>query len=242
MNTSKITLPNGELKDVYFDFNELEFKTQHAEIFGERHYEKGLRKKNMVVLDIGANIGLSVLFFKEHAKKIYAIEPNSIYYNFLTHNVGMYPNVKTFNIGLGLGNCKQLLFGNPGEERTESIYSKGERAMEFQMETIDKFFEENKIKHVDVMKIDTEGSEYPILMSKGFGKVASKIDYIIGESHFCDMLRPDLIPVILGDYGFKVNFLPYNNLFTVAGFNDSNNKPLTKMYKVLQYTIFEAYR
>lgn len=242
MNSTKITLLNGEKKTVYFDFNREEFLTQYAEIFEQKHYGNGLRKKNMVVLDIGANIGLVTLFYKNWAKKIYALEPNKDYYDFLIHNVGMYPNIKTFNIGLGLANAEAYLYSNPGEKRMESMFSTGENKLAFEMQTIDKFFKDNKIKHVDVMKIDTEGSEYPIFMSNGFAKIASKIDYIIGESHFSGLLMPKLIPVILKDYGFKVNFLPFNNVFTIAGFMDTDNKPLTKMYRAEHQTIFEAYR
>ncbi len=206
-------LNNGEKTDIIHDYDQEYFKTQFGEIFEEGHYKSGRRKKNVIYLDLGANIGLSALYFKDYAKKIYAIEPNNTYFQFLKENTKDLKNIECFNIGIGIDNGKAYLTANPGEFRAESIFGEGEEQQEFQMMTIDKFFEENKIEHVDVLKIDVEGSEYPIFMSEGFSKVADKIDYIIGEGHFKSNLMPSYIPEILKEYGFKVKFFPYENIF-----------------------------
>lgn len=242
MNTTRITLLDGKPHDIYFDFNSDEFNTQFNEIFGEQQYKSALRKKDMTILDIGGNIGLSVLYFKDWAKEIYVVEPNKIYYDFLVHNIYPFKHIKPFNIGLGLGNGKATLFANEGEQRTESMFSSGEANQAIDLMTIDKFIEDNNIEHIDVLKIDCEGSEYPILMSEGFGKIASKVDYIIGEAHHFGRMMPEYIPEILKDYGFTVKWLPFKNIYNTLQFNDGKGNPLTKIYKIWHHTIFEAYR
>lgn len=234
-------LNKGKTTNIYHDYDKRYFDTQFAEIFQEEHYKSGL-KKDAVYLDLGANIGLSVLYFKDYAKKIYAVEPNSDYFNFLKENTKDLKNVECFNVGIGAGNGLAYLYGNPGEERTETIFGQGENKMPFTMLTIDKFFEDNKIEHIDVLKIDVEGSEYPIFMSEGFRKVANKIDYIIGEAHFATNLRPEYLPTILEEYGFKVKFFPFKNMFNAYSMIDGNGKKVTKEYKTYSQTVFEAYR
>jgi FkbM family methyltransferase len=234
-------LNKGKPVDVLCDYEGKEFNIQFSEIFQLGQY-KGGRKKNAVILDVGANIGLSVLYFKDIAKKIYAIEPNNTYYQFLMNNVSKYKKVKTFNLGLGAENGTGVLISNPGEDRMESTAARGDKKQPFKMMTIDKFFEENKIKHIDVMKVDTEGSEYPIFMSEGFAKVADKIDIIVGESHYVPDLFPEYIPHILKDYGFKVRFLPINNMINYFQLIGSEGKPLSKYYKVFKQTIFKAWK
>jgi hypothetical protein len=59
-----------------------------------------------------------------------------------------------------------------------------EHGVKVKAKSIDHFFEENGIMHVDFMKFDPEGAEDMILRSEGFKKVADKIDNIIIEFHF----------------------------------------------------------
>lgn len=233
-------LNKGKLTEIYHDYDPLYFETQFTEIFHQGHYSTG-RKKNAVMLDVGANIGLSVLYFKDYAKKIYAIEPNSIYFNLLRKNTENLKNVECFNLGLGIDNGPAYLMSSPGDFRAESIWGDINGEL-FQMMTIDEFFKRNKIEHIDVMKIDTEGSEYPIFMSKGFSKVADKIDYIIGEAHYKSNLEPHYIPEILKDNGFKVKFLPHKNMFRTFMLVSPDGKKMTKEYKVFSSTIFEAWK
>ena len=71
---------------------------------------------------------------------------------------------------------------------------------------------ENHIKHVDVMKIDIEESEYVVFPSQAFLNIAERIDFIIGEAHFqANGGFPDVIPLILKDAGFKTTFFDILN-------------------------------
>ena len=104
--------------------------------------------------------------------------------------------------------------------------------------TIDRFMEDNKINHVDLLKIDTEGAEYLILPSVGFFKMANKINYIIGEGHHLpNKITPEFLPLILKDAGFKTEFLPIKNYFLTMDFDDGVSK---RHYEIEKNTIFFA--
>jgi FkbM family methyltransferase len=215
-------------------------KTQFAEIFKEKHYGNGLKRgKDLVIVDIGSNIGLSVMFFKDIAKKIYALEPNNVYYKALLKNTKGLKNVETFNFGIAPRNGK-FMMRNEGAGEAETLFGSGEKTQEANFMTLKNFLDLYKIDHVDILKIDCEGAEYAIFMSEDFEKVASRIDYIIGESHFVGDMIPHFVLVVLQSMGFKVNFLPFNNLFRTASLDEAGHKG--KEYKLYMQTIFEADR
>ncbi len=62
---------------------------------------KGINPK--IILDIGANIGISAIYFaiRYPTAEIYAFEPMPDNYKLLEKNVREYENIKTFNVALG---------------------------------------------------------------------------------------------------------------------------------------------
>ena len=211
---------------------------QISEIFISQQYEKGKVKKDMVVMDVGANIGLASLYFKDWAKTIYALEPNPRNYECLVENTKAYPHIKTFNVGLAAKTATEELRSGEPYPIAESLFGEGPVKTSVNLVSIEQFMNEQKIEHVDLLKMDTEGAEYIIFPSEGFSKMAPKIDYIIGEAHYCAKLVPDYIPAILKDCGFETEFLPYDNMFLVLTFEEGTKKT----YRVDKQTIFFAKR
>ena len=213
-------------------------KDQVWEIFGEEQYKKGRIKKDMTIIDCGANIGLASIYFKDWAKVIYALEPNKKNYECLVANTRQFKNIKTFNIGLSAQTATEYLRNNGDYPVGESLFGEGEVRDEVSLYSIDEFMKEQGIEHVDLLKMDTEGAEYIIFPSDGFEQVAGKIDAIVGEAHYVHKLIPEYIPLILNEFGFKTEFLPINNMFVVMNFEDR----IKKEYKVQKQTIFFAER
>ena len=209
-----------------------------TEIFIEQHYEKGRIKKDMVVMDVGANIGLASLYFKDWAKVIYALEPHPKNFECLVENTKQYPHIKPFNVGLAARGATEFLRTNSNYPIPESLFGEGNIRDAVKMMAIDEFMNQEKIEHIDLMKFDTEGAEYIVFPSNSFSKVALKIDYIVGEAHYFSKLVPDYIPLILKDCGFEMEFLPYKNMYLVMTFDDV----VKKEYRVDKQTIFFAKR
>jgi len=241
MNSLTLSHPklnNGKKTKIFIPASAGTIKEQIHEIFVEEHYKKGQVKKNMTIIDCGANIGSTCLYFKDYAKVIYALEPSPQNYECLVANTKDYTNIKTFNIGLAAKTAQETLHSGGDYEVAESLFAEGPIHQEVSLYSIKDFMDEQKIDHVDLLKMDTEGAEYVIFPSDGFEKVAHKIDYIIGEAHHIGGLIPDYIPPILKDCGFETEFLPIDNLFITMSFTDK----IKKEYKLQKQTIFFSWR
>ena len=223
-----------------------ELESQVTEIFHFEDYKLGLIKKNMTILDVGANIGLSVKYFQEWAKKIYALEPEATCFFCLEKNTKQFKNVERFNVGLGYKTGSINMYSEnedlpPQTMMPSDTMINNNPYMEMvKVMRIDDFFEQEKIKHIDLMKIDTEGAEYFIFPSDGFKKVASKIDYIIGEAHYKTSI-PQTIPVMLKEYGFKTKILPRKNSLFFTHYNKEEGME-ERTFSVSLPTMFFAYR
>lgn len=123
-----------------------------------------------VILDIGANIGNSSLFFASQntSSKILSFEPHPGTYQRALENfrLNSFSNITLYNIGLGEEKAMLKLYevndNNPGMNR---IVNK-ELEMPYKtvkVEKLDDFLSVNKVHKVDFIKIDVEGYEYSVL-------------------------------------------------------------------------------
>ena len=236
---------NNKKKTVLWSsLSEKEINTQMNEIFSDNIYKLARRKKNSVYLDIGANIGMTAFYFNDWAKTIYSIEPSKECFKSLEHNTKDMKNVKVFNYAIADNTGVMPLFGTDPDSSPQTLkLPPGQQITNVenvQCITIDKFFEDNKIDHVDVMKIDVEGYEYEILAGLSFAKVADKIDFIIGEGHITeDGGIPEFIPEILKEYGFTTKFTDSKTYTRNLNIYYGNT---LKTYSVLINNIFYAER
>lgn len=171
----------------------------YREIYFEGLYHDVLnQRKDMVIMDVGSNIGVTVQHFRPYAKKLYAIEPSPEHFEALKKNKDFnhWDNVELFQLALSDRNGETILSQNTGNRTMNSIVVKqdqGEYAIrsgKYTIETtvktmdFDTFFTENKIEQVDFCKFDVEGADDLILRSEGFKKVAPKIKQIMVEFHY----------------------------------------------------------
>lgn len=235
----------GKQKDMSYVITERELASQMLEIYDNDTYKYGY-KKNGVYLDIGANMGLATHYFSDTAKMIYAFEPSPNIYNTLVKNTEGMKNVKTYNMAVGIHNEKDYLYAS-GDNEPQSLFFEGspDRCEVVQSITLEKFLKDNNIEHIDTMKIDIEGFEYSLLMSKEFENIADRIDCIVGEAHFSAYGSgfPEAIPVILNKYGFTTDYPKTNNINVKRIITFDN--PITgfKREHVLKFnTMFRAIR
>lgn len=225
-----------------------EIRDQVGEIFHSECYKEGKIKKDAVYIDIGANVGNSAFYFKDWAKKIYALEPNPHIFKCLEKNMKNHKNVECFNIGIAPYTGEDHLFSGKGEGAAQTLFSTEETStysVPAKFMALDEFMEEQGIEHVDVLKIDAEGAEFVIFPSVSFESAAKKIDHIIGETHYgCKGGFPDIIPVILDDYGFDTiapepKHKGWKNYYRKFGYRDRSHN-IVKKYEVGYNTIFFA--
>ena len=156
------------------------------EIINGKTYPVVNNLKPKIIIDVGANIGAASYFFaKEYPNsQIYSFEPTTINFILLQKNLKHFSNVKIFQKGVYEENKKQKIYINTKNPGTNSIYEKWRKFDDYEYVNfinLKTFLKENNIKHIDILKIDTEGCEINILQSiKNFLK---KISIIYLEYH-----------------------------------------------------------
>lgn len=174
-------------------FDSLYIPYIYREIYFEGIYVDILNgRTDMVVMDVGSNIGVTVQHFRNYAKKVYAIEPLSAHYEALSKNKEFngWDNVETF---------KMAIAGKDGEVTmhplknnmtcTSYVNDYGQGGEKVEAQTFETFFKNNAIDQVDFVKFDVEGAEEDILFSDGFKNVAHKIKAIMIEFHHPDWMK-----------------------------------------------------
>ncbi len=157
------------------------------EIFVFNQYKIKLlnNHKADIIVDLGANIGLSVLYFNDQYPdaKIIAVEPEKRNFSLLKKNVASLPGVYCLNNAIW-NSSRQLGIYDVGlgeygyvtnEEQEDEIES-------VKSITLGEIIEQYKLEKIDILKIDIEGSEKE-LFSENFDSWLPYVKSIIIELH-----------------------------------------------------------
>lgn len=169
------------------------------EVFVQNDYNF-LTDEKVIVIDIGANIGISCLFFSKlsNVKKIYAYEPVKATFEQAVVNLELNKEISKVvelnNFGLGKNNREEIFLfdrnvkGNTGTRGAMSTSFNSERGIETKVQ-IKNVAEQIRIVVAAnpsakiVLKMDCEGGEYEIFESLSESGMIAKIDYLMMEWH-----------------------------------------------------------
>ncbi|QNK78754.1 FkbM family methyltransferase [Winogradskyella sp. PAMC22761] len=166
-----------------------------------------LNIESLNILDLGANIGLTTLFFKEHFPKsqIVSVEPDKKNFQSLKFNLIDYTNCHKLNTGVWSVRAKLEILKDFRDELDWAIrlgVTDKENAIE--AITIQDIVEKFNLSTIDILKMDIEGAEKEIFTLResnlGFLKMTKCIAIEIHDEFNCR----DEINAILNDYGFEI--------------------------------------
>lgn len=189
---------------ISFEGLKLELETKEEflilnEVFIKEDYSFEL-KDDCIVLDIGANVGFSSLYFSRlnNVIKIFSYEPVKDTFNAAEKNLdqnNISKKATLFNFGLGGKERKEAFFykhqakGNSGlRGKLSPSYENSEncetRIVEIKKasEVLETIFRENAL-YKKVLKIDCEGAEYEIIEDLVQADMLKKVDIIMMEWH-----------------------------------------------------------
>ena len=169
-------------------------------------------KKDLTILDLGANCGITAQYFREFGK-VYSCEPCLDQFEALSANkkFNEWDNVEIFNVAIADKDGEAMFHTNRSNMTAGSLDNpffdaiKGghnyDSGVMVKTVALDTFLEQNKIKSVDFMKLDVEGQETSILPSEGFKNIVSKIKVMMIEFH----MNPGYEPLLelVKSFGFK---------------------------------------
>lgn len=148
------------------------------------------REKVEVIVDLGANIGLSVLYFKKkypHAR-IIAVEPEQENYDLMLKNIAGLPDIYCLNNAIWNSNRTLGVFDSGGGEYSYLVKEEDQDEMAaIHSVTINDIIEKYQLLKIDLLKIDIEGSEKE-LFSGNYASWLPKVGCIVIEVH--DWFRP----------------------------------------------------
>lgn len=175
---------------------------------GEKYTEKYNRKftswrfkevmsktKDMLTIDLGANIGEYSLLLAKYSKRVYAFEPDPWALERLRENTRHLDNVEIIEAAAGCEQGKVKLFRHPDFDGDPTVNSQSSSIIATKSNiTQETFFEVDQVNliqfirdlegPVGVLKMDIEGAEVDLLEALfEHPNILNKISYIFVETH-----------------------------------------------------------
>lgn len=179
----------------------------YNEIVFQECYKFIPETENPVIIDCGANIGISILYFSSEipSASIYAFEADPNVFEILSRNIKKNnSNAILIQKAVWTSNDETLKFGGIGGD-AGSLYAT-ENIIEVKSIRLKDFIE--SFKEIEILKIDIEGAEIDVI--KDCANSLAHINKVFIEYHsFTDKKQElDLLLNILTSSGFRYKILP----------------------------------
>jgi FkbM family methyltransferase len=161
-----------------------------------------------LVFDVGGYTGVFTdKLVKKYDPYIYVFEPVKEYYEILEAKYVSNKKVKIFRFGLGPKDEKVNIML---EGDKSSLFIESEVAEKIELRDIDKFCKTAKIKSIDLISINIEGGEYPLLQKMLKSGVVKKCKFLQVQFHTfiedADKMRPEIIKNLLETHTHEFSF------------------------------------
>ena len=209
---------NNKIVKFYYDFQKQLSNTlgMIREQFIEQQYE-WLNVKGNNVIDIGANIGDTAIYFALNgAKHVYAFEPYPYSYEIALKNIklnGLEDEITLLNIGCGKKGYIKIDTNYKNFGGTDlKHFKKGEKIKIMTLSDIIKRF---NLNNKSVLKVDCEDCEYDVLLKtevqdlRKFEQI--QLEYHYGYINLEDKLRNAGFKIIHGKPNYSFNKEAENN-------------------------------
>ncbi len=160
----------GTTKIFGFDFTFVDsasFIGQYADIFEKQSYKFNTANEQPVIIDCGANVGVSILYYiRQYPKaKITAFEPDKNVFSILKKNVQKINNSNITLINKGLWNTEgEMVFMEEGADGGQVLDNNNGFLQNLKTVNIETTSLRNYLtEKIDFLKIDIEGAEAVVI-------------------------------------------------------------------------------
>ena len=179
------------------------FLSMYHEIFEREIYRFKAETDSPIIIDCGANIGLSVIYFKRLYPKarIIAFEPDPRAYEALSKNIEALKldGITLIKKGLGKDEATKAFFSEGADGGRLALESDTNQITDVEVTKLSPFLQ----NHVDFLKIDIEGSELEVM--EECKDALARVDTIFIEYHSLASKpqKLDTILNMLAEAGFR---------------------------------------
>jgi FkbM family methyltransferase len=195
------------------------------------------RFKPDVILDIGSNIGASILYFHQQFPEatIAGFEPHPETFQVLQANVANLPLVSVFNYGLGAENTRVTVeteslnfgaFSTKGRPRSQGVTLP---FVECEIRRTEDVLDELGIAKVDLIKIDCEGAEADVFEALP-SEILNQCQWIVGELH--DQSAFAILAKLAPQFQLDLKKKMFSPLFRFHGCNVASASRLREGFEV----------
>jgi len=142
-------------------------------------------KSDLVVLDLGANIGLFSMHVSDCCSKIFAIEPTPSHFSILQKNIKNLPRITPLRYAVSPTNGPIEFFIDESNSTMNSLVKRTSTSHTTSVEgmTLRAIVSIINQKKIDFCKIDIEGSEYESITASSVGEVKDVVRNFFIETH-----------------------------------------------------------
>ncbi|MBL7702240.1 MAG: FkbM family methyltransferase [Ferruginibacter sp.] len=215
LTTENLTHPFG-IRNNPFDYATFE------EVILRESYNISLNSKPKYIIDGGGNIGLTACFFATRYPNatVITVEPDTENYKMLQSNCKPYSNIQTLRCGIWKNNTNlKIENANVGNNAFTVTETKEATSETLRAVTISSLMEQFSMPHIDILKLDIEGSEKEVF-EEDFEKWLPVTKLLIIELHD-NMKRGCSRSVFnaINQYDFSFDMKGENIIFTNNAFN-----------------------
>lgn len=191
----------------------------YRQVFIDQEYDISLEAPPSTIVDAGANIGLSSIYFASKYPNaiIIALEPEDRNFSILEENVSQYPNITPLKKALW-SSCGEISLVDPGlghwgfmtQNKDEAVAEHSTLHDTVASLTVDRIIKDHNIGKIDILKVDIEGAEAEVFSDTSLW--LDKVGTIIIELH--ENLKPGCQRSFYsGSNGFDFEWTQGENIF-----------------------------
>lgn len=152
----------------------------------ERLYERYFDgRRNLVFLDLGANIGLVSIHALQSCQRIVAVEPAPDAYAVLKAMTHAMPKIETIQAAIAPHDGRCEFYVNDINSTANSTVNTAGVKTSVRGVTLTNLLKEAQLTHVDFCKVDIEGAEGESLNMAELGAAKDIVDSYFIETHNC---------------------------------------------------------
>jgi len=147
-------------------------------------------QEELILIDLGANIGLFSIFVSPVCERVFSVEPTPSHFSLLNEliSIAEVKNIEPYNIAIGIKDGEEEFNLHERNSTMNSFITHrtdphSGKTVKVKTKTLNSFIDSLDVDRVGFVKMDIEGFENEIIFESSFEEALTKIDGLYVEVH-----------------------------------------------------------